>query len=492
MSGAIPDPASVVSASTAPETATPREVELAVPAGRTRPFATLTFMRGSLIAMAVTLVAGLLGALYSVPTLAPAMQSLGLDLRQLRPIHTTFAGAWIFLGGAMAVHRFLQDKGGPATRGDSWRLRIQVLCWAIAGLGILVTLLFRITSGREYVGFHPSFAVLIVTGWLCYVWNFYRVVWQSFWKQPIYVTMWGVALLFFLYTFIEQHAYLIPSIFSDPVHDLRVQWKATGTLVGSFNLFVYGTLIYVGELISGDPRYGHSKTAYALFGVGLLNSFTNFGHHTYHLPQSALVNWISFVVSMTEIIILARAVRELWCLVRSREDHPFPAACTTFAAAKWWTVAILFTSLLISVPPLNAVIHGTYVVTGHAMGATIGIDTMILLGALFFILGESGRNRDPGAAARLNTVGMQRMIVGLNVSVAALVAWLHVSGVTTAVTRMAHAPGETYVSPTWLAASNGVLFSVTGGAAIVFFGTILYTLIPVSFSRGSSRLSTAT
>ncbi len=64
-----------------------------------RQYATLTFIRGGLVAIGVTVVGGLLAALYSVPSLAPAFQSLGLDLRQLRPIHTTFASAWIFLGG---------------------------------------------------------------------------------------------------------------------------------------------------------------------------------------------------------------------------------------------------------------------------------------------------------------------------------------------------------------------------------------------------------
>ncbi len=105
-------------------------------------------MRGGLIAIAVTLFGGLLGALYSVPSLAPAFQSLGLDLRQLRPIHTTFASAWIFLGGMAVVHRYLMDHGGPATDGDRWRLRVQVLCWAAAGVGILATLLAGVGSGR--------------------------------------------------------------------------------------------------------------------------------------------------------------------------------------------------------------------------------------------------------------------------------------------------------------------------------------------------------
>jgi len=449
-----------------------------------RQYATLLFLRGGLIAIAVTLVFGLLSALYSIPALAPAFQSWGLDLRQLRPLHTTFATAWIFLGGAAVVHRYLQDHGGLATPGDGLRLRVQILTWAAAGIGILVTLLMGVGSGREYVGFHPAFSVLILVGWTCYAWNFFRVCGPGFWSRPVYVSMWGVGLLFFLYTFVEQHAYLIPSIFADPVHDLRVQWKATGTLVGSFNLFVYGTVIYIGERISRDRAYGHSRTAYALFGIGLLNSFTNFAHHSYHLPQRELVKWIAFVVSMTEILILMRVVYDLWRLAATREDREFCATRSSFAAAKWWTCGILCTSVLISIPPLNAVIHGTYVVAGHAMGATIGIDTMILIGALLWILAEYLRTRDGEAAGdALHQKGMRVTIVGLNVGVAALVIWLHVSGLVTGVTRAAFAPGESYLPPPWLGAWNGALISITGAVAVFFFGLLLARMLPLAFRR---------
>ena len=149
-----------------------------------------------------------------------------------------------------------------------------------------------------------------------------------------------------------------------------------------------GRLFYIGERISGDPEYGHSKTAYALFGVGLLNSFTNFAHHSYHLPQSNLVKWIAFVVSMLEIIIFLRVIADLWILVQKRRGGEFEATRASFGAAKLWTAAIVGSAILISIPPLNAIIHGTYVVAGHAMGAMIGIDTMILFGAIIWILAE--------------------------------------------------------------------------------------------------------
>jgi len=447
-----------------------------------RQFATITFIRGGLIAMAVTLVSGILGALYSVPALAPSFQAIGLDLRQLRPIHTAFALAWIFLGGVAVVHRWLQDHGGVPTPGDRWRLRIQVGSWAIAGAGILLTLAMGIGSGREYVGFHPVFSAFILLGWICYVWNFFRVAGPGFFERPLYLTMWGVGMILFIVTFIEQHLYLLPSFFGNPVQDLQVQWKATGTLVGSFNLFVYGSVIYIGERISRDPKYGHSRLAYALFAVGLLNSFTNFAHHSYHLPQDHIVKWISFVVSMLEITILCRVVYELWKLVNATQEQAFCAARGSFAASKYWSVFILLSAVLISIPPLNAIIHGTYAVTGHAMGATIGIDTMILLGAIIWILGEHLQAREGELASSvLHTTRMKRIVVGLNLGVGALVLWLHVSGVITGVSRAGFAPGETYVPPTWLAAWNGVLFAATGAVGLVFFVLLLARLIPIAF-----------
>ena len=447
-----------------------------------RQFATILFIRGGLIAIAVTLVGGILGALYSIPSLAPAFQSLGLDLRQLRPVHTTFASAWIFLGGVAVVHRWLQDYGGTATPGDRIRLRVQVLCWSIAGLGIIVTLMLGVGSGREYVGFHPIFSALILIGWICYAWNFFRVAGPNFFERPLYLTMWGVGMLFFIVTFVEQHLYLLPGIFSNPLQDLQVQWKATGTLVGAFNLFVYGSIIYIGERISRDPEYGHSPVAYALFGVGLLNSFTNFAHHTYHLPQDHLVKWISFVVSMMEISILCRATYDLLRVMRTTEDRAFCAARGSFAASKYWSVFILLSAILISVPPLNGIIHGTYAVTGHAMGATIGIDTMVLIGAIIWILGEHLAAREgEEAAGVLHTVDMRRIVVGLNLGVAALVGWLHVSGTITGVNRAGFAPGEVYVPLAWLPMWNGILFTATGFIALVFFVALLWKLMPIAF-----------
>ncbi|MDP6933673.1 MAG: cbb3-type cytochrome c oxidase subunit I, partial [Myxococcota bacterium] len=394
-----------------------------------RRYATLTLARGALTALAITLVVGLLGVFYTVPSVGVRMRELGVDFTALRPLHTGFAAAWVFLGGLTAVHRYLQEQAGPMTGGDRWRLRVQLVCWAVAGLGILVTLPLGITSGREYMGHHPWLSVPILVGWLAFTWNFFRVVGPGFFSRPIYVTMWGVGCLFFLYTFTEQHLWLLEGVFGDPVVDRRIQWKATGTLVGSFNLFMYGALVYAWEKLTGDDSYGHSRLAYALFGVGLLNSFTNFAHHTYHLPQSHAVKWIAFVVSMTELILFFRVVQELLISLRGSERMCPDNTRLLLISAKWWTAAMVFSSVLISIPPLNALVHGTYAIAGHAMGTMIGIDTFVLLGVLIALLGEIMDAREGvGAAQRLEHPAIRRTILGMNVATAALVGWLTLVG----------------------------------------------------------------
>jgi hypothetical protein len=45
-------------------------------------------------------------------------------------------------------------------------------------------------------------------------------------------------------------------------------------------------------------------------------------------------------------------------------------------------------ALIISVPFFNFYTHGTHVIVAHAMGSTIGINTMILLASIFYVIGN--------------------------------------------------------------------------------------------------------
>ncbi|MFQ5844077.1 MAG: cbb3-type cytochrome c oxidase subunit I, partial [Planctomycetota bacterium] len=313
----------------------------------------------------------------------PALRSAGLTLQRLRPVHTASAFGWVFLGGAAVVYFYLHRTFGPPSPSMRRRTICQTALWAAAGVGILATLLAGWSTGREYLGYHPVFSVPILIGWILFAWNYYQRVGISLRGRPVYVYMWSVAIALFVITYVEGHLYLLGFVSDRPVRDLAIQWKSYGTMVGSFNLLAYGSIMYVAGAIRGDDRYAYSRTAFALFCAGVLNTFTNYGHHTYHLPQSAWIHWISFVVSMLETIILLKVFRDLLALRRAApatDDLRVPDRFVR--SATLWTFLMLLLSVAIAVPPLNALIHGTHVVVAHSMGSMIGIDSMILWAAL--------------------------------------------------------------------------------------------------------------
>ncbi|HED66335.1 MAG TPA: hypothetical protein ENJ09_12375 [Planctomycetes bacterium] len=405
----------------------------------------LLLMGCALTCVVLSVLVGALGALSYIPGISAHLVPLGLSLVQLRPLHTTFASAWIFLGVTAGVYRYLFDTFGEPSASDMRRFRAQMVLWGLAGLGILVTLPFGVTSGREYLGFHPAFSAMIAAGWILFAWTFFAKVARGFFARPVYVYMWTVGLLLFLWSFAEGHAYLLSSVRHQPVVDLQVQWKSCGTLVASFNQMVYGCLIYLGAKKSGDMSLGHSRSSFALFGIGVLNSFTNYAHHTYHLPQAHLIKWIAFSVSMLEIVLLLVVLREVASAlqVRRRMYARGPGLCDGLVIlSKRWNVFLLSLALIISVPPWNALVHGTHVVMAHAMGSELALDSYILIALFAYLLASIFPKREVQWGI-IDADSARRTAALMNLALMGLVATLLASGFATGVQRyLGHARPE--------------------------------------------------
>ncbi len=349
-----------------------------------RPLAWLLIL--ALVGCAVVIVSGMAAAL-TYTDYEPVLRSVGLTLQHFRAVHDTFAFGWVFLGGVAIVYFYLFSAFGAPSPAARRRIAWHLALWTVAGVGILLTLLAGRFTGREYLGSHPVFSVLILIGWLLFAWNYFERVKGRLRDRPVYIYMWSVGIVLFVITFVEGHLYLLDSVSALPVRDIAIQWKSNGTLVGSFNLLAYGSLMYVSGRLRGDDSYAYSRTAFALFCVGVLNTFTNYGHHTFHLPQSAWIHWISFVVSMLEMIILAKVFLDILAARKSpppTEGLHVPDRFIRLATL--WTFLLLLLALMISLPPLNALIHGTHVVVAHSMGSMVGIDSMILWAGLSYVL----------------------------------------------------------------------------------------------------------
>jgi nitric oxide reductase subunit B len=168
---------------------------------------------------------------------------------------------------------------------------------------------------------------------------------------------------------------------------------------------------FVGEELFGCKLKARTRLAFALFFVGILNSFTNYGHHTYHLPQSHYIKWFAFIVSMTEIIIFAKVCLDMVTASKSlRTCGAHKTAALFFVFGTIWTWIQLGGSLFMSWPSLNSLVHGTPVIASHAMGTMIGIDSMLLWGVVFFLLSKMY----PARMEALNTRKVRGWVITSN------------------------------------------------------------------------------
>lgn len=166
-------------------------------------------------------------------------------------------------------------------------------------------------------------------------------------------------------------------------------------MVGSWNMLVYGTAFYLMEKISGSTNVVHAGKTFFFFFLGLTNLMFNWGHHTYIVPASAWIRDVSYIISMTELLILGNIIYQWRGTVSEINRFGRLNAYRFLSASDFWIFLNLILAILLSVPAINLHTHGTHFTVAHAMGTTIGINTMILFASLIFIFGKQEAQRKP-------------------------------------------------------------------------------------------------
>ena len=343
----------------------------------------LNFIRLGMLALAVGMFFGVIGGFqYLFPQFLQE-----LLFTKTRPLHVSMVVAWIFLAAIGGIYFYL-----PRQRGlKLWSVRaVNVHFWVfvVTGLAILTSYLAGKFGGREYFEFPAALSVPIFLSWILFGINYFRTVRQEKGPWPVYYWMWVTGIVFFFITFCEAYLWLIPYFRESMVREIIVQWKSYGALTGSWNMLVYGTAIYVVSRIAEDDGAARSKMAYSLYFLGLFNLMFGWAHHTYLVPSETWIRTFAYAVSMTELFILGKI---LWDWRQSLNAYQKNRHCTAYRfmfAADIWVFINLILALIISVPAFNLITHGTHITVAHAMGSTIGINTMILLSSVFYIIRE--------------------------------------------------------------------------------------------------------
>lgn len=321
----------------------------------------------------------LAGLIYIFPNL---FQGIG-GFKVLRPWHVSAALFWIISAASGLMHLALREIN-PSRTIPALSL-LQLLLLMIGIFGIFYSYAIGDFGGREYWEFNPVWALPIGLSWCIHLLQFFsKISFKETW--PVYYWMWMTGSIFFLFTFLENYIWLIPGMREDIIRDMTIQWKVNGSLVGSWNQMIYGTAFYLMEKTSGDKNLAKKKIAYVMYFLGLFNLMFNWGHHIYTLPTESYVRLIAYAVSMTEWIFLARLFY-FWknSIREAKSKYPyFPYRF--LLASDFWIFLSMAHAILISIPALNLFTHGTHVTVAHAMGTTIGINSMIILSGIYQLL----------------------------------------------------------------------------------------------------------
>jgi nitric oxide reductase subunit B len=342
----------------------------------------------------IMLMAGMfLGLISAMTYILPSFMKDIIGFSALRPMHVSSIMLWIILGATGCVYAGLDSirPGMLSQRLIQW----QWFLWMIAITGIFYSYFNGQFGGREYWEFNPVWSLPIALAWILFIFNFFRTM-SGYKNWPVYVWMWMTGIVFFLFSFIENYLWIFPFFRDRMITDMTIQWKVNGSLVGAWNQILYGTVFFLMDRIDKTNETGRSKTAFAMYFLGLFNLMFNWGHHIYTLPGASYVRYIGYVVSMTEWVFFIRIIYQWRKNVSqaSRHYHYFPYRF--IMAADIWVLINMGQAILMSIPAFNLLTHGTHVTVAHAMGTTIGINTMILMAAGFALFTAKCQHFDKG------------------------------------------------------------------------------------------------
>jgi nitric oxide reductase subunit B len=376
------------------------------------------FVLAGLVALVLGLLSGVAGALQFV--YPEGNFNAWFPFFKTRPMHVTLVLSWIILSAAGGVYFYLPRISGRELFSKSLA-KYHLLIFIACGAGILLCYIFGIFGGREYLEFPYYFIFFILLGWFFFAINFFKTAKPDFKTMPVYLWMWATGSVFMIWTLSEAYLWLLPFFRDNIIRDITVQWKSYGAFIGAWNMLIYGTASYVMSRISNDDSASRSKLAFALYFIGFTNMLFNWGHHTYIVPAAAWIKHISYIISMIELLILGKIIWDWKKTLSTAQRFFYHIPYRFLIASEVWIFLNLILALLISVPALNIFTHGTHITVAHAMGATIGINTMILLSSVFFIVSEKN-NSLLKQNDRIITIGFWLSQVALFVFWTALIA----------------------------------------------------------------------
>lgn len=332
------------------------------------------------------LVGAIFGLLAGIQVIYPSFLKDTIAFNQMRPFHVSTVVGWIILTVIGGLYYYLTSVLNFKLFSTKL-MQTHFWIFAICIILIYASYVTGQMGGREYLVFKPIIAIPIILAWALFGINYFKTLVSKIRNWPLYLWMWGTGIVFMTYHLTESYLWTVPFIRENFIQDITIQWKSYGSFVGSWNMLVYGTAIFIMSRIKNDDKgIARGKTAFFFYFLGLTNLMFGWAHHTYFIPTKPWIRIVAYAISMTEWLVFLKMIYS-WkkSLIESvKEKYDF--SYKFIMATDFWIVFNVFCALLMSIPAIQLITHGTYFTVSHSMGTTIGINTSILLASVMFIL----------------------------------------------------------------------------------------------------------
>jgi cytochrome c oxidase cbb3-type subunit 1 len=312
-----------------------------------------------------------------------------LNFGRLRPAHTnSILIGWLSMGYVGCMFYLIPVLSGVKRLWNERFGNITMIAWnLIVAFGVF-GILNGDTEAREYAEMQGPYHIydwLVLAGLFMVGLNVYMTVLTGK-EKKWYVSIWYIlgALFWFPIVYIIGNRAFVQF---DGLNDAIAGWFYGHNILGMwFTVGGVGILYYLIPRFTGNPLYSHTLSMIGFWTIGMFYAPTG----THHVLQAPVPEWLKAIAVISSVFLLVPVLTVLvnffmtckgkWHLVA---DHiPF-----RFLAASG--LAYLLTCIqgpFQATRAVNWYIHFTQWVVAHAHLALLATFTMIVFGAIYYII----------------------------------------------------------------------------------------------------------
>jgi len=201
------------------------------------------------------LIAGLcFGATGTFQYINPSFLKQELSFQQIRPLHVFLVTQFIWCAASGGLYYYLTVINNKLYSNVLGGIHFFLQLFCI--LAAVIDFFGNRFSGREYLEFPLSLSFMMIAGWVCCLVNFIGTIRSRPERYSISTWSWLTGILFFIITLTESSLWSLHHFNDNIVRDVTIQWKALGSMVGAWNMLIYGSAIRTFDRKIMDISFG--------------------------------------------------------------------------------------------------------------------------------------------------------------------------------------------------------------------------------------------